>query len=226
MILRNPTADINNMIPLNKTTKVALSLFLALMAAKTSAQECAYSRNTIDGFTKERILVTEPQSIHHETPNSLSFMLSNVDGKLGLKVEYQTVTTDRHQKFCYTDQSTISFLMMNGDVVTLPFVGNDQCNKSSHVLEGDATSTYRRAIYTNWIEGDFAISQNADTLNMLTGTIKQIRIQFDESTLDVQVNSTIRSNRPSGGKLRGHKKLNPQLYFRHFLKCVTLPGSE
>ena len=215
------------MKPLNTTRKVAaLSLLMAFIAAATSAQDCAYSRNTVDGFTKERILITVPQSIHHEAPNSLSFMLSNVEDKLALKVEYETVTRDRNQKLCYTDQSTISFLMMNGDVITLPFTGNSRCNESAQTLVGDATSTYRPAIYTNFIEGDFAISQDTETIKMLTGTIKQIRIQFEESTLDVQVNPKLRSARPAGGKLRGDKKLNPQLYFRHFLKCVMLPGSD
>lgn len=214
------------MIPLNTERKVAaLSLFMAFIAATTSAQDCSYSRNTVDGFTKERILITEPQSIHHEAPISLSFMLSNVEGKLALKVEYETTTSDRNQKFCYTDQSTISFLMMNGDVITLPFVGNSRCNKSAHTLIDDVTSKYRRAIYANSIEGDFVISPDAETIKMLSGTIKQIRMQFEESTLDVQVNPKLRSNRPAGGKLRGDKKLNPQLYFKHFLKCVTLPGA-
>lgn len=150
-------------------------------------------------------------------------MLSKVEGKLALKVEYETVTRDRNQKFCYTDQSTISFLMMNGDVITLPFVRNSRCNKSGHTFIGDA---YKTAIYTNLIEGDFAISPDPETIKTLSGTIKQIRIQFEESTLDVQVNPKLRSNRPAAGKLRGHKKFNPQLYFKRFLKCVTLPGSE
>ena len=214
------------MISLNIAGKVAaISLFIAFTATMSNAQDCAYSRNTVDGFTEERILVTEPQSIHHEGPNAVSFRLSNVSGKLALKVEYETVTRDRNQKFCYADQSTISFLMMNGDVITLPFVGKSRCNESAQTLVGDAISSSRAAIYTNSIEGDFAISPDPETIELLGGTLKQIRIQFEESTLDVQVSPKLRSNKPAAGKLRGHQKFNPQLYFKYFLKCVTLPGS-
>lgn len=183
---------------LKRCNKTLMVLLLALVITGTGfAQDCLYSRNEVDEFTKKTIRITIQYPLAVNTDLVLYGMLWNVDGTKGLRIIFEHSTNDAYKHFCLNDDSKLSFLMSDGNVISLSSIEDLECN---------TTDTSRPNKYTQTVTGNFLLTDD-QILLLKKNTISKIRINFVDTYSDLVVNDT-----------------DSQQYFKLFSKCISEPA--
>jgi hypothetical protein len=133
--------------------KITLFIFL-LIACFANAQDCKYSKNEVDKFTKKTILATEWQQ--------MSFYFSVATIKMDSTIYLYLYINNQSDAFSIPDGAEIYLLLENDTVVTL------------NALEGKVadykTSTYSTQWYTSIVslinEPDFSLLTGYKTISI------------------------------------------------------------
>jgi hypothetical protein len=178
-----------------------------------STQECKYSKNEVDDFTKRVVKVTSPQTVYNSS-GQLNFLLARVDSVKILKIHYK-LSTSSSKTLCFNNASKIMFILGNDSILKFDYVGDIECAESD-VRVG----SYGSASYKYEIEGAFLLSDYLIQEYLSKFFIKKIRIYFTDGYVDCELQDIIKGSAFSYTPI-GNKKSNPQFYFINFLQCLN-----
>jgi len=182
-----------------------LMLFLPSLLFSQS-DDCFYYMNVSTDSISIKVLNEEVmyERIYGNSEEIVLFKLLNNDGVPIVNVQLLQKNTDFIPTNCFNKSSKIVFQLVNGKIVTLHSITEDNCGILSY--------EEKEKINTRLLDGYFAFAKN-NYEELKKSPISLMRIQFVGQAKEYVINSVIESEFQN-------KIYYPENIFVSFLKCI------
>ncbi len=185
--------------------KLVFLVFVLFIFNKTFAQkECEFASNFTDSIGSYKS--TKDYLIHEKVfgnkKSAIYLSLVNADGLLSLQLQQIISSADFFKANCFNSKSKIYFQLLNGKIVTLFYLGEENCG----------TSLRKENLNYRILTSNFVFSK--ENYNELKNSpVSLMRITFSGETEDYIINDELNSEIDKGVYF-------PSTYFMNFLKCI------
>lgn len=190
--------------------KTLTALLLMLSVFALSAQDCTYSVDKTDPYTKLRTKSLPLQIMHFNTEiYTLYFSLIEISNDSTTHKFVDVYYSIPKITVCFNESCKMRVLLKDSSVVDIPYFGKTDCAKTA--ISSAAGITYST--------GACSFELNDTIIKQLQAQpFINIRINYIDGFIDYPIATAIKKTPITK---RYDLTLNPQEYFLRFLKCIA-----